>query len=202
MSLIDNSYFVGPLYVAQLGQPDVAEQMQYYIDRYEKEFLTAALGYGLYKSFKDGLAIDPIDQKWVDIRDGKEFINTAGWWPYALSGSVTGPFYNSNQPVQWNGFSGQPEQPNQASPIAAYVYVKYMRDLYNQVTGIGTVKAASDAATNVPPNWKLTDRWNDMCDSVYTLWQLLQTSGTSVYPDFLSSNIDYHRFRKENIWGI
>jgi hypothetical protein len=48
MSLIDTSYFIGPLTVAQLGQQSVQNNLNLFISRAEPQFLEAALGYDLW----------------------------------------------------------------------------------------------------------------------------------------------------------
>lgn len=82
MSLIDQSYFIGSLTIAQLGQPAVLENLGAFINHIEPEILQAALGYELWEDFVDGLSQPSIDQKWLDLRDGVTFESTGLWPPF------------------------------------------------------------------------------------------------------------------------
>jgi hypothetical protein len=202
MSLIDITYFQGQLSIAQRGQPQVAADIQNYIDRYETEFLTAALGYDLMTDFLNGIAEDAPAQIWLDIRDGCTFKNTSGWWPAFYAAFPTcRPLYNSNQNLKWYGFAGQANSVAQPSPEAAYIYYQYMVDLNTQNTGMGVVKAKGESAVGMP-NHKLVDRWNNMSDQIVVLWQLLATRGQSVYGNYFVGNIDYRFFERQNLFGI
>jgi len=92
--IIDETYFIFDINVPQ-NFPNI----QYYIDRYEKEILVKGLGYQLYKDFTEGLAQETIDQKWLDLRDGKD---------YEIDGVL----------VHWNGLANEEKK----SLIAYYVY--------------------------------------------------------------------------------
>lgn len=70
MTLIDQSYFWGELYVAQKSQQTVAEKIGMYINKYEPEFLKELLGETLYNDMIIGLAVTPTpDPKWTTLRD-------------------------------------------------------------------------------------------------------------------------------------
>ena len=51
--LIDSSYFLGPLTIAQLGQQSVIDDLNNFIDRFEPVIMEAALGYDFYQIFLD-----------------------------------------------------------------------------------------------------------------------------------------------------
>lgn len=71
--LIDTSYFQAELSIGQITSPAVAESMNLFIEKYEEEFLMKLLGYPLYKAFINGLAVDPVDQRWLDVLNGAEY---------------------------------------------------------------------------------------------------------------------------------
>lgn len=79
MSLIDTSYFAGPLTIAQLGQKAVDDSIKDFINLHEPDFLWAALGYEFYQNFLAGLLEDTVDQKWLDILQGVEFTNLSSY---------------------------------------------------------------------------------------------------------------------------
>lgn len=62
------------------------------------------------------------------------------------------------------------------SPIAAYVYWHYVRDLHQQQTGIGTVKTKGQNSTPVSPIHKMMNAWNMMVDSEVTLTKFLSAN--------------------------
>lgn len=80
--LIDSSYFVGPVTIAQLGQQSVVDDLNNFINRWEPIILEAALGYDFYQAFMDGLSVgsdEQIDQRWMDLLHGVTFTSLAGY---------------------------------------------------------------------------------------------------------------------------
>ena len=76
--LIDSSYFLGPLTIAQLGQEAVVNDLNNFIDRYEPVIMEAALGYDFYQAFLAGIEVssdEQIDQRWLDLLNGVVFTN-------------------------------------------------------------------------------------------------------------------------------
>jgi|SRR5215217_188880 len=68
MPLIDLNYFVRELQIGQIELPVVSNPVRDFIKVYEPQFLTLLLGKDLYKDFTDGLALDPVPQKWQDLK--------------------------------------------------------------------------------------------------------------------------------------
>lgn len=82
MSLIDISYFVGDLTIPNTDKVTVLERVNWYIQKYEQEFLRKMLGYPLYKAFITGLNVTPPAipaQRFIDILYGKEYTNLQGY---------------------------------------------------------------------------------------------------------------------------
>ena len=76
--LIDSSYFLGPLTIAQLGQQSVVDDLNDFINRWEPVIMEAALGYDFYQAFLDGINVgsdETIDQRWLDLLNGVAFTN-------------------------------------------------------------------------------------------------------------------------------
>jgi len=79
--ILDYTYFQGELFLPNVrkdisaGVADRAlhvsgtNTLEYFIDRYEPEFLFLLLGKGLYDAFREGIREDPIPEKWVRLRD-------------------------------------------------------------------------------------------------------------------------------------
>ncbi len=75
---IDTSYFEGELSMGQITSPAVIASVNLFIQKYEDDLLTRLLGYELYRDYKAGIVESVPAQKWIDIRDGKEYTNSGG----------------------------------------------------------------------------------------------------------------------------
>jgi len=82
MSLIDISYFVGDLKIPNSADAAVIERVNWYIQKYEPEFLRHLLGYPLYKAFLAALNVVPPavpDQRMISILYGTEYTDLRGY---------------------------------------------------------------------------------------------------------------------------
>lgn len=68
MPLIDASYFIGGINLPNISQPAVLENLDVFINKYEKKFLKLLLGDALYDLFIAGIAEDPIAEIWTDLK--------------------------------------------------------------------------------------------------------------------------------------
>ena len=68
-TIISPAIFKAEISIAQTENPYQNSSVQEFIDKYEPYFLALLLGKGLAKEFADGLLEDPIDQKWIELRD-------------------------------------------------------------------------------------------------------------------------------------
>lgn len=107
MSLINSAYFVGPLTIAQLGQPAVANNLNLFINRAEPPLLEAALGYDLWQDFMTGLQQSVIDQKWINLRDGVTFKSVSSWpgWYWGFTWFNRYYWLNSQRSMHFPGFA-------------------------------------------------------------------------------------------------
>lgn len=72
MSLIDKTYFVGELDVANTNNANVEARLQWFINKYEPEFLRLILGADLYTNYVAGIVVtapDPVPAEWVALQD-------------------------------------------------------------------------------------------------------------------------------------
>lgn len=76
--LINNTYFYGPLQLAQLTEPSNALLLEKFIAIYEPEILRSVLGYTLYNAFIAGLQEVVVLDKWTDLLYGKEYTGKNG----------------------------------------------------------------------------------------------------------------------------
>jgi len=73
---IDSTYFTAERSLLK-SEPEDLANLNMYIEKYEKQYLIYALGIELYNEFIAGLAETLPAQKWIDLRDGKEYMYTA-----------------------------------------------------------------------------------------------------------------------------
>lgn len=67
--IITTNIFQGELTIGQITDPVVSDKVQLFIDEYEPEFLKKLLQNNLYNAFIDGLSQDPIEQRWIDLKE-------------------------------------------------------------------------------------------------------------------------------------
>lgn len=137
--MIDYTYFKGDNHVAQLSTPAVLEKLNLYIKKYESEFFETVLGYKLNKEFQAGLLLDPIPDKWKNLRDGAEYTNRYGTL------------------AQWKGFTDK-----ETSPVSAYIYWHWVRSESKYLVGAGPVEAKTENSKRVNPNEFQVRAWNEM----------------------------------------
>lgn len=171
--IIDYTYFRGEITIAQLSQASVREDLQLLINKYEQRYLKQLLGLDMYNAFMAG--IDPIsgaDQKWLNILQGVEYE------------------HNGNT-YEWIGFENDLKE----SPIANYVYYKYITKEVELTTGIGQVVPKAENAVIASAVPKLTRAWNEMVDWQRGLIRYLDDN-RSLYPEWRPYT-DYSRW----YWG-
>lgn len=88
--LIDRSYFIGDLNIPNTDNQAVGDLVDWFIEKYETEFLEHALSYPLYKALKAGLQAIPVEQRWLDLVQGVEYMDI------------------SNRLQKWRGLVTQP----------------------------------------------------------------------------------------------
>jgi len=141
--LIDIEYFKGSITIPNLNKDEGDDFNDTYIGTYQENYLQKALGYTMFKEFETELEKDEgdIPQIWKDLRDGVEYDVT-------IDGNTIG--------TKWNGFKNDEE----ISPIAYFVYFKWIKENYAQLTGTGVGVSNKENATNYPPIFKSTASWN------------------------------------------
>src|SRR5678816_2665043 len=160
--IIDHTYFTQKLSIPQRGNTEGQELLADFITSYEEEYLKKVLGYDLWKAFDAGIAGSGTpDQRWLDLLDGLEFT-----------------YLSKN--YKWEGFATM-----QKTPIANYVYYKWMEDQSDINTLVGTAVQNVDNNSRVNAITKMVDAWNRMVDMNRTLWMFLKAN-TDTYPEWVS----------------
>jgi hypothetical protein len=181
-SIVDKTYFFGEILIGQLSELAVQDKVANFIDMYEPEFLEGILGYVSYKNF----LLTPPDQKWLDLLNGKEYVDEYG---------VT---------RNWKGLKFTTGTIKQ-SPIAFYIYYWYQRSQLTNTAGVGEVKAHSENGYTASPKYKMVNAWNKMVDSVIELYSFMRANQL-IYSDWYtwaSNNNSNTKFLKTiNTFGL
>jgi len=173
--IIDHTYFTQKLSLPQRGNTEGQELIADFIETYEEEYLKKVLGYDLWKAFDAGIAGSGTpDQRWLDLLDGLEFT------------------YLSRN-YKWEGFSTANK-----TPIANYVYYKWMEDTAEHNTLVGTAVQVVDNNSRVNAVTKMVDAWNRMVDMNRTLWMFLKANEGD-YPEW-QDEPDYWLWWTESQW--
>lgn len=154
--LIDSTYFVGELNIANTDTVPVQENLQLFINKYEPKFLKMLLGNTLYNEYligitpvpvdppTDPVTFEPIPQKWLDLQDQLRNITT------------------------------------KVSPIANYIYFFFVRDavLYNSGTGVQQAEGENSIRGN--SQIKTVRAWNEINELSFEIYKFLKTN-VSIY---------------------
>ena len=152
MPLIDKTYFIGELDIPNTNNTSVAERLNHFIVKHEREFLISILGYELYTEFAAGLAATTVDSLWTDLRDGAEYYD------------------DRDRLYKWDGLRNATTK---QSIIANYVYFHFMRDQATQTTGLGEMTNVAENAVRVSANHKMCRAWNEMYHAIGSLIHFL-----------------------------
>lgn len=155
---IDYTYFIRDIVIGQKSQPEVQEDIKNMLQVYEPEVLKSLFGLTMYKEFVDGLALDPIPDKWKNLRDGV--------------------IYDDGK-KEWMGFVNDQKQ----SIIANYVYYYYTRKEVIQGVGTGNAIPKNENSTIVNPLSKQVRAWNEMVDWICQLDDFLKAHPVD-YPNY------------------
>lgn len=196
--ILNFDQFVGPISVAQLGQPSVANDFQIKMDKLEIDFLESVLGIELASDFITGIDdVDSPDQIWLDLRDGAVFnltLDFPGYFPMYFYRNWA---MNQKRKVRWIGFSKAGY-----SPLAAYVFFKQMRDSITDVSGTGIVQVQTENSISGVDGLKMRNAWNQMVTDLSYLWFFLAAKGKTVYTSYNYLNIDFYSWKKINQFNL
>lgn len=173
-NLIDTTYFIRELH---LPTDEIGTELTSFIDRFEPEILQKRLSYDLYRAFKAGLLENQIAQKWIDLRDGKEY----------QSGGI---YY------KWRGLINS----DKISLIANYVFYQFSiyGSTFNSSVGLQSIK--SENSTIADYRDKQTLVYNQMINYIAELDAFITYSNSvdsTTYPNYDPTPI--RRVNKFNI---
>lgn len=153
--LIDETYFTGQLYIANVEEPD-PDSLNYtnlkgLIERCEEQVLSFSFGVEMWMDFKEKYQQDPtaLPQAYKDILEGKTYEKT-------INGTT--------QKCFWKGLL---DKDKKTSLLAYYTYVVYQKDNVTQTTAFGQVKVDGKIGTQVPISSKVTKVYNEFLEMLH-----------------------------------
>lgn len=175
MPLIDNTFFVGELGIPNSDDPSVAASLTLFTNRYEVELLRTWLGEDLYRDFVTALGQNKTTGVYANVNNGQAMDGVDAMWANLLNGVE---YEGMDQRLhKWNGFVCLSDDgyPVKKSPIANYVFYKYMRDQALQRTGIGVINPTNESGVPASGSEMMSRAWNTMIDWGHQLIWYLDT---------------------------
>lgn len=186
-TIIDSTYFQkGKLFIpGSVQQPSVSgnaptdiENITSYVERYESELMSYAIGHLNYKALQSALVADPdlsesFNAIWKDLLDGKQYQKDGVWY-------------------YWPGLRRDHNGIKQ-SLVANYVYCKYLEDSTQQFSSTGMVSPNSDNSVAGSASLKLTQVWRDFIEEYQGEYEkdgrpsILYTRSGNVYADYFEN---------------
>jgi hypothetical protein len=170
MSLIDISYFVGVLNIPNTNDSTISAIVNYYISKYEQEFLKQLMGYPLYKAYQADLdnSGDPKDSRFTDILNGAEFTNL-----------------NSGEINKWDGLIQEISSTPliKKSIIGNYIYYKYRIENATFFTGTSENTNNGETTPATTLRRRLSLVWNEINSAVNTFIAFIDAN-QAVYPEW------------------
>lgn len=162
MALIDVTYFINSINIPNTDNPTVSEELTALINASEPQFLRALMGAELYTAFKAGIQAESPDQRWLDLRDGKD---------YTYQGDTK----------NWEGLRNATTK---QSLIADYTFFEWVNQRVQQWSGTAVVQSTTqDNATAVSPAKVMSRAWNSMTQSAASFYAFMEAN-ESTYPEW------------------
>ena len=139
--IIDSTYFKGEISIPNLDSVWVSENLTNFINKYEKKILIDLLGNDLYLKFIAGIAESEPDNKWIYLRDGREY-------PINYNGS--------EHNVKWGGLKNSEKE----SLLSYFIYYYLVKDGHISFGGTSTSINKTQNSESVSPVNKLVNAWN------------------------------------------
>jgi hypothetical protein len=137
----DISYYRGRLAIP-FSNKNTTDFVNTYIDPFEQEYLETVLGLKLYNEFIAGLTIETPDAKWIALRDGASFNVEIG---------------SEIVEMKWKGLKNSTKE----SPLTSYVFINWLKNNYNQMTGLGVIDTTKENGSSVSVQEKMIIAYSD-----------------------------------------
>lgn len=178
--LIDETVFFGEIEIGQINDLDVKAEVLKFIEQFEEDYLKNILGYKTFKAFNAGLLEDPINQKWVNLLTGVDYLDTRfeGFVSSSVSPTLSGAFPDDIE-IEVGGSGIYDPLPNTSSYTNPELSLLPSWRLF--LVGFGPV--LSSMATKRPNGFDLIGSTFGLNDS-YVI-QFKTPGGISVVPSIL-----------------
>lgn len=183
-NITSTDMFVGTINIPLASESDT-EALTVFIDKYEPQILSEVLGYQLATDVKDAFDAGAVTGVYYDLFNGKEFTDKHG------------------RLNKWPGFLTVGY-----SPIAFYIYCKWLADAQTYTTMSGEASTNATNAVKASPNMKLADAWNEMVDWLVLMDDFLVQNADD-YPDYIGRNVWWYEcygnrnfYTRDNPLGI
>lgn len=140
MSIIAPTDFKAENTIAQIETLPVRNLVQSFIDKYEPKFLKELLGLTLYQEFITGLEEDPVDPKWISLRDETDLKAMIVDYVYV--------YYLRNATTSTTGTSEVKAKNNNSTPVNSID--KQVR-AWNEMVNMARL---FDLSTETYPTWR------------------------------------------------
>ena len=187
--ILDKSYFIGELDIPT-NNANIEPSLNYFIEKYEKQFLVGILGYELYLLFAAAYIIDPIATPYKELLEGDnyEYEGVTYRWE-GLKETIIEPDPNNDPPIVGK----------YRSIIANYVYYRWMRDKDLQNVGIGVVATKAENSTKVSSASKAVRAMSELRASMRSYIQYMDYKAGTYEKYNKRSSV---RFIYDNVVGI
>lgn len=187
--ILDKSYFIGELDIPT-NNANIEPSLNYFIEKYEKQFLVGILGYELYLLFAAAYMIDPIATPYKELLEGDnyEYEGVIYRWE-GLKETIIEPDPNNDPPIVGK----------YRSIIANYVYYRWMRDKDLQNVGIGVVATKAENSTKVSSASKAVRAMSELRISMRSYIQYMDYKAGTYEKYNKRSSV---RFIYDNVVGI
>jgi len=153
--LTPNSFNGGEQNIADISNDGVQENLQVFIDKYEVRFLKELLGVSLANEFIAGLAVDPIEQKWIDLRDDTDLKEMLKCYVF---------YWYINYQITLTSGTGEVKPSNENSNVAS-AYPKMVLSWNEMVKMIRLFDLSTETYPDyLRPYWRRYDRWFEGCE--------------------------------------
>lgn len=102
--LINATYFNGDINIPNSDTEAVIQNIGYFISKYEPDLFIKALGYSFWKAFSEGVQVvapTEIEQRWIDLLYGKEYIGVYGLNKWRGLIETAAPVYSFGSGLQY-----------------------------------------------------------------------------------------------------
>lgn len=181
-NITDFTYYTGKKFIPNInnlnteiaGVPNSGNDLQLFIDKYERQLLIDFLNIDLYNELNTALDDLPnADVKWRNLVEGVEYTK-------------------DSKKYRFDGLRGNEKD----SLVAYYVFCKYLENDESYYSTTGTIKADAANSNNFTPTRKYQFSW-------YEFLEKYQNEDRGNYPkeiyyDGVFVGLDYYNARSEN----